>query len=342
MISKILKGVSILLVWFLILELGSRVVLHIKLKLPITAPHKLLTEVIYPEVGHVKSNYKPGKKHFNILLLGGSVINNRWSNLENTLRENVQVYTNSQVNVYNLSMPGHNSLDNLMKYEILRGLKFDAVVYYESINETRVNNIDSSYFKKDYSHISWYRNIYLINKHPELKFTVIPFFIEYVVDRIKLKINKDKYIFELLTNLKEFDKISPLKSVKSFKINLAEINNVAKSKEEPLLLCTYAYYVPEGKKLTGGQKDKEFYSPCLLSTPITNWGNADNTIKSLKLQNDAIYSLVKEHPNIILYDFNKVLDINRTYFCDMTPLGNNALSNGISDKIIEQILNKVL
>ncbi|MFT6802531.1 MAG: hypothetical protein ACJA2N_001720 [Salibacteraceae bacterium] len=344
MISKILKGVSIFLVWFLILELGSRIALHLKINLPIANPHKLLTEVIYPEVGYVKSNYKLGREHFNILLLGGSVINHRWSNLEKKLRENVQSYTNLQVNVYNLSMPGHNSLDNLIKYEILQDLEFDAVVYYESINETRANNIDSSYFKKDYSHISWYRNIYLLNKHPELKLTVIPFFIEYVIDRIRIKFNKERYILSALPKLKKFDRVSPLGSVKTLKTNLSEINRIAKNKGEPLLLCTYAFYVPENVNLTGSKKDKKFYSACSLSSPITNWGSVNNTLKSLKLHNKVIHSIALENPNVILYDFNKVLDINKGYFCDichMTPLGNNVLSNGISEKIIELILNKI-
>jgi hypothetical protein len=343
MIFKTLKNISVFLVWLLIIELGSRVILHVKIKLPITAPQELLTEVIYPEVGYVECNYKFGKENFNILLLGGSVINPRWSDLEKTLGKNVQQHTSLNVNVYNLSMPGHNSLDNLIKYEALRDFNFDVVVYYESINETRVNNIDSAYFKNDYSHISWYRNIYLIKKHPELKFTVIPFFLEYIVDRINLKVNRNKYIFEQLTTLKNFDKVSPTNSAKTFRANLSRINKIAEQKKEQLLLCTYAYYVPANVTLTGSKEDKEYYSECKLSSPVTNWGSVNNTLKSLKLHNEVIHSVAKASTNVILYDFSKEIEVGRAYFCDichMTSMSNRLLSKGISKTIVEQVLKK--
>jgi len=343
MTFKILKSIPIFLVWLLILELGLRVFLHVIMKLPITAPHELLKEGIYPEVGFVESNYKYGKENFNILLLGGSVINPKWSDLEKTLGKNVQLHTNLNVNVYNLSMPGHNSLDNLIKYETLQEFNFDVVVYYENINETRVNNIDSAHFKDDYSHIGWYRNIYLIKKHPELKFTVIPFFLNYVVDRINMKVNRNKYIFDQKPTLKNFDKVSPTNSAKTFRINLSSINEIAKQKKENLLLCTYAYYVPANVTLTGFNEDKKYYSECKLSSPVTNLGNVNNTLKSLKLQNDVIRMVAKQEPNVILYDFLSDIQVGKLQFCDichMTPVGNKLLSNGISNKIINQVLLK--
>ena len=343
MIAKVLKKISIFLVWFLILEIGSRAILKVKIGLPFFTPEKLLTDVVYPELGHIKSNYKPGKEYFNILLLGGSVINHKWSDLENSLEKNVQGYTNQKVNVYNLSMPGHNSLDNLVKYELLGDYSFDAVVYYESINETRVNNIDSIYFKDDYSHISWYRNYHLFKKHHQLKISVIPFFLEYIVESIKLKLNQEKYILEQLISLKNFDKVSPLKSTRTFKTNLLKINEIAAKKNEPLILCTYAYYVPLGIKLSGKVADRKFYSECSLSTPVTNWGNVENTLKSLQIQNEIIRLVTKQESNVIGYEVTGDLEVGKLYFCDichMTPEGNELLSNGISNKIIKEVLGK--
>jgi hypothetical protein len=338
MIKILLRGVAIILVWFLILEFGARLVLNYRINLSFTNPSEHLRDVIYPEVKEIQSNFKFGEDKFNILLLGGSVINKKWSSVEKNIKERVQNYRNKNVEVYNLAMPGHNSLDNLIKYKLLEDYNFDVIIYYENINEARVNNIDSVFFKNDYSHILWYRNIYSIIRHPEMKFTVLPFFFEFVYDRFNVKLNREKYILENLPDLSALERASPSKALPCFELNLEKINHITIRRGARLILSTYAYFVPQGINLNGTKDDRKYYSQCKLSSPVTNWGKIPNTLISLKIHNEMIKSLTERNPEIIFFDFFKEIAPDPVYFCDichMTNLGSSLLSNGLADKIIE-------
>jgi len=141
------------------LEIGSRALYARDEKLPFFFGPEYL---VYPPLYHAMRDYDPAAR--NVLVLGGSVMNGagRGGKLEATL--------GPPWRVYNLAQNAQCSLDSLTKYRWLseHGYRFDYVLLYEAINETRLNNVPSNVFKPDYSHYLFYRLVHAVfgNEHP--------------------------------------------------------------------------------------------------------------------------------------------------------------------------------
>ncbi len=137
----------------LVLELGSRALYARDEKLPYWfSPEHL----VYPPLYHAMQDYDP--KARNVIVLGGSVMfgAGRGGTLEAEL--------GPPWRVYNLAQNAQCSLDSLTKYKWLldQGYRFDYVLLYEAINETRLNNAPPEVFRADYSHYLFYRLVHVI------------------------------------------------------------------------------------------------------------------------------------------------------------------------------------
>ena len=154
---------------------------------------------------------------------------------------------------YNAAVAGHTSLDNRIKYDLLDKQRFDLVLYYEAINENRANNIPPKDFRADYSHIKWYSDIYLLQAHPEINFTVIPFLVDKVSRAIKDRLTNRVYISQ-----EEVDQIyvpygGDIKTAASFGKNIGDIIKIASKRKEKLVLMSYASYFRKGLTLKAGE-----------------------------------------------------------------------------------------
>ncbi|MEA3347171.1 MAG: hypothetical protein U9Q21_03680, partial [Candidatus Auribacterota bacterium] len=124
----------------LLVELASRAYLCIRKGTPFLSPGAI-TYAFYPELETVKrERIKKGDEYFDILILGGSVVNDDWGNIGETLREKLENKTGKKVRIHNVSASAHNSLDSYYKYGYLADKEFDSVLFYHAINEVQANN----------------------------------------------------------------------------------------------------------------------------------------------------------------------------------------------------------
>jgi hypothetical protein len=118
---------------------------------PFSEPGRILY-AYYPELQDVDTA-RPGPRHddkfYDILFLGGSALNRQWGAVEQVLLEQLFRYGHRNVRIFNLAMPAHTSRDSWLKYAALRKARFELVLFYHGINETRANNVPPELFRED-------------------------------------------------------------------------------------------------------------------------------------------------------------------------------------------------
>lgn len=125
----------------------------------------------YPELKKAK-NYKYDAGCLNTLLLGGSVLTKEWGSVQQHLEEGSVPTLGKPLNILNLAASAHGTLDSYYKYIWLSSMRFDTVILYHGINETRANNVPKELFRKDYSHYAWYEEINFYFNHPLIRKTL--------------------------------------------------------------------------------------------------------------------------------------------------------------------------
>jgi hypothetical protein len=162
----------------------------------------------YPELnpflsGEVKN---ADAEELRVLILGGSAATNTLCDIEANIESSITV-EGKKVNAYSLARYAQNSLDARLKYEFVKDYHFDYIFYYEAINDNRANNCPKEVFKENYSHIEFYNDVQLITKHKELKFVALPFYIDFLINKIAVSSGKKKLIPKeyFVLNKKLFD-----------------------------------------------------------------------------------------------------------------------------------------
>jgi hypothetical protein len=277
-----------------------------------------------------------------VLILGGSVIST-WSHMEKWLEKLLQPHaTNGRsIRVYNAAASANSSLDNLIKYQLLADQHFDLVIYYEAINETRFNNIPAELFRDDYSHVAWYRDIYLVLRHPELRYTVIPHTLHLIYNKLNHLVTRQASL-DMNTVQPEYLKYgNDIKTTVPYRKHLQEIIRTAQSRQEPLLLMSYASFFPEGVQLTGAETDKRYFSTCQYQCSISIWGSPENVQKGIKAHNDQLRELVALN-NVSFLDMEAAMPRSKENFCDVCHLSAEAGEEQFATIIKDHILSSRL
>ncbi|MEO6283646.1 MAG: hypothetical protein ABIN80_02715 [Dyadobacter sp.] len=253
-----------------------------------------------------------------ILILGGSVVSTPWSHLEARLDSILRKHygTGQKFAFYNIAGAGHTSLDNALKYSLLEKQRFDLVIYYEAINENRANNIAAKDFKADYSHIKWYRDIYLLRAHPEINFTVIPYLADMLISTVRDKVTHKVYISQ--------EKVDPalagfggdIKTAATYQKNIQKIITTAQSRKDRLVLMSYATYFPPNFKLTGEESDMKHFAGCNYASPVTIWGSPENVRKGVQVHNGILRKLVAAN-HVLFLDMENRMPKDSSLFCDV-------------------------
>jgi hypothetical protein len=276
-------------------------------------------------LGSGLAEYDEGKT--NVLLLGGSV-------LDAVCNHVLKPMNNPNINFYNLSAPGHASLDSLYKlrYVLNRGYRFDYVVFYHAINEVRANNVPPDMFREGYEHYGFYL---LTNKVFDGK-TALSFFVKNT--RIGFYIYKmwvDTVLAKdlLPPELPRFGEKTgwlafggDVKSEKEFRKNLLQIIDTAKRGHCGLIVPKFAYHLP--KKYTAQRfADRQLgYEPAADACPAEIWGHPVNVIKGIDAHNEVIADLkdnfIYVNTDVISGDIRNFIDI-----CHFSPRGGAIFSN---------------
>jgi hypothetical protein len=296
----------------------------------------------YPMAKTVREQYKNSDKTaFKILILSCSTLHRDWGNFEELLSKELKktedslgLSTKNNV-VFSTAGIGFSSADNLNCYRLLADLKFDLVIFYGGINDARFNNCPSEVFKQDYGHLPWNNEINTLQRHTEINYTVLPFFIDYTYQLALQKINKLQFIPEHYACRIHWWKYgSSLKSLSSFEKNTYSILQLAQKKRETLLFISYCFFSPENYSLSNFKTQSLRYNFQTNSRETEIWGFPKNVVAFLNSSNNILqqkynancYSLVL--PNI---------SSNPDFFadiCHFSPSGLSAFCKQLAEEII--------
>ena len=256
-----------------------------------------------------------GDGFYDILFLGGSVLHKEWSSVEMELREQLAYRGHRNVRVFNLAMPAHTSRDSFLKYTALRDARFDLVVIYHGINESRANNAPPDVFRQDYSHYSWYENVNTLAPYHGTAIFALPYTMHYLINNIRQIIRKNQYIstYSVPKNWIKYGR-EPRSAV-SFQHNLNAIIALAEKRGDQILLMTFAAYAPENySRYAFDQKQLDYG---LHRSPIEWWGPPEHVLATVAVHNQIVRKIAALHGNVLFVDQAILMSGYARYFDDV-------------------------
>jgi lysophospholipase L1-like esterase len=310
---------------------------------PFIKPGNYLYSGFYPLIEELRAkNVRNDDDIEDVLILGGSVISTPWSNMESRLDTILRKKYGKKKRFafYNVASAGHTSMDNLIKYKSLPNHWFDLVIFYEAINENRANCIPEKDFRIDYSHMKWYNDIYRLQNHPEINYTIIPYAFDVMFSAIGDILMQKNYTSREGVEPEMVKHGSSIKTAAAYKQNLGEIIALAKKRREKLLLIRYASYFPKGIKLTGGEEDNKYYACCYFASKISQWGDADNVKKGILIHNQILTELARKNQTYY-YDMAENMPQEGRFFrdvCHLSGLGAQTFAQKLAGYIADEKL----
>ena len=334
--KKIIFVLLFICLLFLPLEIASRAYWSIKNQLSFLNPQAMY--LFYPALKTVhKTKLTSTDGYYDILFLGGSVLYDAgtWDKAIPLLQEKLKNITTLPIRIHNVARPSHSSRDSLFKYRFLADKHFDLVIIYDSINEVRANNCPPEMFKSDYSHYSWYRKLNFFQNYHFFSFCTLPYTIYSLIIDIEEKRGRIHFVPTDIPNEDWVKYGRDIKSAVSFESNLNEILNLAKKRKEPVLMASFAFYVPQDynyfKSKQLDYNEHKFY--------IEVWGKPEHVILGTLRHNAVMHKLSAQHPEITFLDEYSQMPKGKKYYndiCHLTAAGNEKLLNDFADAILEK------
>ena len=281
----------------------------------------------YPELKEVQPADASVKR---VLLLGGSVLLNARTSITNLLAQ-----TGDNYEVYSTAQSAQSSRDSLIKYRLLEDEKFDLVIFYHAINEVRANTIPPALFRDDYAHYSWYEFLNVLEQESSSTPLMLPVSLRLGWRKIRQELNSDDYVPTHGAGDDLLRYGSDIKTRAAFESNLNSIIELARKKQEKLVVMSFAWYLPDDytrEKFELGALD---YSsgPGVFATPTEIWGIPENVEKGIRQHNEVIRRIVDTpEKDLIFVDQEKLIPKSGKYFtdiCHLTPAGNKLFAQNI-------------
>jgi len=304
---------------YLFLEISLRLVLCISSGADFFHPSRLIYRY-YPELIPIKqAAISNTDSTLDVLILSCSVLHKDWADIVEEMNKCLQLPRGfNRIRIYNASGVGHGSRDNMIKYDLLSDKKFDLIIYYDAINDSRLNNCPDYVFKNNYSHYLWYDEINHIISHPEMDFTVIPFFYDWMKIRLKALFVREAYIPQHFSMRPEWLVYgSNLKSVMSYEANVKEIVAKAQVKHAQFLYLTFAYYLPANYTLQKFHDKTLDYSFCDHSRETEIWGLSQNVSRFIDTVNVGSKTWLSPSAHVKRVDLNAKFPKDGSYFADV-------------------------
>ncbi len=294
---------------------------------------KIINYFYYPELKKVDSSrWSDGT--FKILILSESTFNNDWGTMEAHLFENLSQKMNKPIKIFNLAQSSQTSRDSYFKYEYLRKKHFDQVIFYHGLNDARANNCLDEMFKKDYSHYAYYRLINRKTRYENIPFFITPFVLDVIFQQIKDRLCRTLYVPKEFPRKEWMDYGGKIKTREPFKENLSKILEIAKAKNESVLLMTCAYYISEGYSLEKFKTRGLDYKA--TRCPLEIWGNPENIEKTILAHNQVTRELALEYRVSKFVDQEKLMPKIGKYYNDICHLSDEGC-----ELFIERLMDKI-
>lgn len=258
--------------------------------------------------------------NFDVLLLGGSVLDNLHERRGQELARRLEEVSGQPVLFHDFARSAHTSRDSLLKYRLLEDGRYDLVIFYHGINDARMNNVPPERFRADYTHVSWFAVLRVLEEErPWDAWFVLPFTLHHAwVDLMGLEVFR-RYA-PRGTPTGEWTRYgADVKSAASFRANLGEILDLAARRGDPVLVATFAWYVPPDYSLARFQAKSLDYGS--HAYPIEIWGRPDNVVAALRAHNAVIRELARR-PGTLFVDLAREIGPGAANFDDICHLGD--------------------
>jgi hypothetical protein len=296
----------------------------------------------YPELeetGLATAVIPRGDETFDVLLLGGSVLHAKHGNIAALLGEKLNAQESRPVKIWNCSARALTSRDCLLKYERMADQHFDLVVFYEAINETRMNNCPREMFREDLTHCSWYKRLDSFEKHSEINWLVSPFTIQDTLIGVLDSPDLHWYLPRENPPGGEWSKAGrDVKTDVSYRNSLTGLIELAAQRGEPLLLLSYATHIPPD--YTRAKFEKHELSYGAHFGPVECWGEPEAVRAGVAAENAVTRELVAKYPDVHYVDLDAVIPKDAAHFddpCHLAPAGCEAWVDGVLPTIHEII-----
>jgi hypothetical protein len=342
--SNLLSVAISLVVVAILLELGLRAVYF-------SADSRVL---VYPRVANEINGFRDSEfdpeippREFRILALGASAFVTRdfQPQFQRLLNENPWFTEQGlKVRVASAGIPAHMTYDSLWKYRYwYDGYDFDLVIFYHGINDARANNYPREAFRADYTQFSYYQRFRpafdWIEQHPKLSRS---FLVTWVM---KLTLGAKSILAP------DFQREAPynnplddpwraeagdLKTPPVFANNVEAVMALAESRDQPFLLLTYTYYVPDGYSNERFLAEDLDYSFVEESVATEVWGWSHHVQSAIEAHDVVIRETAAEHPEILFFDMERYMPKDGKHFidiCHWTDLGQERFAQGVVEAL---------
>lgn len=332
--SKNLFGYFIILILILgSLELTSRAFLALRYSSTFLHPSKIIYNY-YPMVEQITGQYQDDAST-KILVLSSSALTPEWGNFAQHFQDYLDPSeTNWQV--YNAAGVGFSSRDNLNTLKLLERYDFDHVIFYNGINDVRLNNCPPELFDQEYRHISWSNETHTILKHSEMDMFALPFFLDYQYQVLKARYCSTCFIAKNYHDQESWQEYgSNFQSLESFHNNVEAII-AAKSPTTDLHLVSFATYIPQDytfEKFAAQQLDYNFHEN---SREVEVWGYPTNVEAFMLESNRAIEELNDPSARVYFHDIRPSLEEANYYadVCHFSAPGITQLATLMADSVL--------
>jgi hypothetical protein len=312
-----------------LLEVAARAFLALEWQVPFFQPRDVIYRY-YPELERVvEMAPHTDDGHFDVLILGASVVNEVWSNISELLAAGYTYRETRPVRVHNLSRPAHSSLDSYYKYSNLADTRFDLVVLYHGINEVRANNAPADVYRDDYSHYHWYDQVNRVHAHPELGVLAFPYVLGEGLMRARKAVGIGEYIALHRPRKEWVEHGADVKTAPAFRRNMERIIELARLRGDPLVLMTFAWFVPEGGWPDRFEVERSEWGA--RRARVRLWGEPPNVVAALEAHNQVILELAAENPDVIFVDQRRLLTDEKQFadICHLTRVGCRAFADHV-------------
>jgi lysophospholipase L1-like esterase len=280
-----------------------------------------------------------------VLLLGASVLTPTYGEVPGALERALASRWDGPVRIHSLAKSGQMSRDSLNKYRRLADKRFDAVLIYHSVNDIRTNNAPRDRFRADYTHMDWYRQANFAIAHVRLsRFTTLPFTGLALWLTLKDLAGLHPSIGPIRP-VKEYLKYgADVKSAAALEANLREILRLARERGDPVVLTSYAWYVPEDYSYQLFKERALDYRYEKRFVPLEVWGEPENVIRGLRQHNQVLRRLGETGLATRFVDLEAAIPKQGRYFsdaCHLSAEGSELFAELVAPALLEARLSRV-
>jgi hypothetical protein len=311
-------------------ELAARGFWRLRFHVPIRHPSRILY-AYYPQLRRLDDTRpRRGDGHYNILLLGGSTLHPDWGPVAAALVEQLAFSGRRDVRIFNLTYPAHTSRDSWLKYAAIGQARFDLVLVYDGINDTRANNAPPEIFREDYEHYSWYEMVNMLARYHGTASFALPYTLHYLALSARQALRKGRYVPTADPRPQWVQYGRDPRSVVSFERNLERIVELAATRGDRMMLMTFATYVPDNYSLEAFHEKRLDYG--LHFKAIEDWGRRDYVLNAVMAQNEVVRRLAAQHEGVLFVDQARLMAGSSRYFndpCHLTVVGATRFAENV-------------